>query len=227
MHALLRHFEAVGFAQAPVYIASDEAAKIETLSFVEGSPGTYPLNAQQRSDESLIDVARVIRAMHDATAGFVAPEPENWQYRTTIPAEIDCIGHNDLGPYNVVYNGAKVAAIIDWDFAGPSNRAWDLCYAAHRFIPLSAPRSTKAFGWDPIPDQARRFRMFTEAYGASLSPEYLLDLLIVRLSSICANLEQQIQSGNPKFNRHRDERHTDGYREDMKYILENRESLLS
>lgn len=226
VQALLRHLEEAGFAQAPRFIEADTAGT-ETLSYIAGQPGTYPLTDDQRSDEALTQVARTVRGMHDATAGFTAPEPGAWQYRTTIPADIDCVGHNDLGPYNVVYDDDRVAAIIDWDFAGPSNRIWDLCYAAHRFVPLSAPRSTKAFGWDPVPDQAARLRLFTDAYGLDdVTPAALLDMLIVRLSSIAAYIETNVRRGNPQFDRQRDERHTDGYREDIRYILAQREHLL-
>jgi aminoglycoside phosphotransferase (APT) family kinase protein len=224
VEALLRHLRNDGFTRAPLYVSRDDDAGTETLRFVPGQAGTYPLTAPQRSDKALVNVARAIRAMHDATTGFAAPEPGNWQYRTAIPAEVDCIGHNDLGPYNVIYDGADIAAIIDWDFAGPSSRAWDLCYAAHRFVPLSAPRSTRAFGWDPMPAQAARLRLFTEAYGDGIALPYLLDLLILRLAAISANIEQQVQLGNPRFDRQRDEKHTDGYREDIQYILHQRNS---
>jgi phosphotransferase family enzyme len=226
VQALLRHLREAGFTQAPVYVSRDERAGTETLRFIAGQAGTYPLSAPQRSAEALANVARAIRAMHDAASGFVAPEPGNWQYRTAIPARIDCIGHNDLGPYNVIYDGTRVAGVIDWDFAGPSSRAWDLCYAAHRFVPLSAPRSARAFGWDPVPEQAARLRLFAAAYGDDVPLPYLLDLLIVRLSAICADIERQVALGNPKFDRMRDERHADGYREDMRYVLRHRESLL-
>lgn len=93
-------------------------------------------------------------------------------------------------------------------------------------VPLSAPRSTRAFGWDPIPDQAARLHAFTAAYGADVSPARLLDLLVVRLGSIAANIEHHIQNGNPAFDRHRDEHHADGYREDIDYILRHRLALL-
>jgi hypothetical protein len=226
VHALLRHLDNSGFTQAPRFISADHTAQSETLSFVTGQPGTYPLTTPQRSDEALMHVGHAIRAMHDATAGFISPEPGAWQYRAAIPADLDCIGHNDLGPYNIVYDGSHIAAIIDWDFAGPSNRIWDLCYAAHRFVPLSAPRSTRAFGWDPPPDQPTRLRLLTDAYGHGIKPADLLDPLIVRLSAITTYIEAQIRLGNPKFDRQRDERHTDAYREDMHYILTNREHLL-
>ena len=98
VHALLGHLNDAGFHQAPVYVARDEDAGTETLRFIPGQAGTYPLSAAQRSDEALVNMARTIRAMHDASSGFVTPEPDRWQDRTAIPAEIDCIGHNDLGP---------------------------------------------------------------------------------------------------------------------------------
>jgi aminoglycoside phosphotransferase (APT) family kinase protein len=196
------------------------------VRWLVGCDDGYPLTEVQRSDEALTNVAPAIREMHDATTGFVLPEPGNWQTRTSIPADIDCFGHNDLGPYNVVFDGAEVAAIIDSDFAGPSSRLRDLCDAAHRFVPLSAPRSTTALGWDPIPDLAARLRLFAAAYDANVSPADLLDLLIVRLGSIAANMEIEIRAGNPAFDRQRDERHGDGYREDMRYIMQKRNLLL-
>lgn len=225
VHALLRHFEQVGFSQAPRVVGVN--GDRETLTYVDGEAGVYPLAAAQRSDDALIEVAHTMRAMHDASAGFVAPDPTTWQSRVSVPDAIDCIGHNDVGPYNVVFDGSRVVALIDWDFAGPSSRAWDLCYAAHRFVPLSAPRSTRAFGWDPLPDQPSRLRAFAAAYDMDIPVPYLVDLVIVRLSSIAANIEHEIQRGNPAFDRHRDERHCDGYREDMQYILDNRTRLIS
>lgn len=48
----------------------------------------------------------------------------------------------------------------------------------------------------------------------------------MRLSSIAANIEQQIRAGNPAFAVHHDERHADGYREDIQFIVHNRDALL-
>ncbi|WP_071656343.1 phosphotransferase [Mangrovactinospora gilvigrisea] len=221
VHALLRHFETVGFNLAPRFLSRDDDAGTETLQYIPGEAGAYPLREELRSDQALTNVARAIREMHDASATFLSTEPNKWQYRTTMPLEIDCIGHNDLGPYNTVFDGTRVTAFIDWDFAGPSNRIWDLCYAAHRFVPLSAPRSTKAFGWDPIPDQRNRLRLFVEAYDFDFSFDEFLDVLVVRLASISTNIERNVHLGNQRYERQRIEKHAEGYREDMQYILEN------
>ncbi|GAB3408000.1 aminoglycoside phosphotransferase/kinase family protein [Flindersiella endophytica] len=226
VHALLHHLRESGFDRVPEPISLSADGTTETLGYVEGTAGTYPLTVEQRSEEALVDVAQTIRAMHDVTARFAFPVDAVWQARTSVPTEIDCIGHNDLGPYNLVYDGPRVAAIIDWDFAAPSSRAWDLSYAAHRFVPLSAPVSARAFGFDPVPDQGARLRLFAEAYGGEIPPAELLDLLVVRLGSINATIEREIRFGNPEFDRQRDERHGDAYRQDIAYILDNRERLL-
>jgi Phosphotransferase enzyme family len=222
VHALLRHLERAGFSEAPRAISLTDDHAEEVLAFVPGQAGTYPVREAQRSAAALTNMAVTIRRMHDATQGFVAPEPGRWQSRAVLPTEIDCIGHNDLGPYNVVYDGTDVAAIIDWDFAAPSSRAWDLAYAAHRFAPLSTPVTTRAFGWDPLPDQGRRLRIFAEAYGDLIDPAELIDILVVRLAAIAAHIEAGIRDGDPRFDRHRDERHGDSYRADLAYILDYR-----
>lgn len=222
VHALLRHLEHAGFREAPRAISLSDDHAEEMLTFIHGQAGTYPVGEAQRSTAALTNMAVTIRRMHDATQGFVAPEPGRWQSRAVVPTEIDCIGHNDLGPYNVVYDGTDVGAIIDWDFAAPSSRAWDLAYAAHRFAPLSTPATTNAFGWDQMPDQGRRLRIFAEAYGDLVGAAELIDILVVRLAALAANIEARVRAGDPRFDRQRDERHGDSYRTDIAYILENR-----
>ena len=48
----------------------------------------------------------------------------------------------------------------------------------------------------------------------------------MRLTSIAAHIERQIRHGNPAFTVHREERHAEGYREDVHYILTHRDVLL-
>lgn len=218
VHALLAALADRGFTQAPRLLSSDAVS--ETVTFVHGRAGTYPLPEELRSEAALTSVGRTLRRLHDVTADLVLEG--TWQHRVVAPVDLDCFGHNDLGPYNVVFDGTEVAAFIDWDLAGPSNRAWDLCYAAHRFAPLSAPRSARAFGFDPVPDQGARLRTFLSAYGWDGDPGHLLDLLVTRLAALSAGIERQVSRGNPAYDRHRDERHTDGYREDVAWILQHR-----
>ena len=156
VHALLSYLHTVGFDGAPRPLGIDDRGR-EVLSFV---PGTVPwpdrfdlLEPRQR----LVKTAALIRGFHDAVTGFVPPAGARWQ--VLIPAEGSCdiIAHHDLAPWNLVIG--RRWAFIDWDLAAPGTRLWDLAYAAHGFVPLSAnPR------WQR-PDAGSRLRVFADAYG--------------------------------------------------------------
>jgi hypothetical protein len=228
VHALLRHFERTGFTLAPKLLGTTADGNRELLSFIDGETGYPPLSDLQRSDEALIGVASAIRAMHDATVGFVPVEPDVWGgYDVAVPARIDCIGHHDLAPWNIVFDGARVVGIIDWDGARPSSRAWDLAYAAHQFVPLHPTADLAGFGWEHEPDRAARLRLLTDTYGLGLDPAEILDLVVLRLASTAAYIERQIRAGDPDFAVHREERHGHGYRKATRFILDNRDAFLS
>ncbi|WP_026257670.1 phosphotransferase enzyme family protein [Actinopolymorpha alba] len=227
VHALLRHFERIGFTLAPRVLGITADGRREVLSFIEGKTGYPPLPDAQRSDEALVEVARAIRAMHDATQGFVPVRPNAWHdQEAAVPARINCIGHHDLAPWNIVFDGSQVVGIIDWDSIRPSNRVWDLSYAAHQFVPLHPPASLAPFGWNDEPERAARLKLFADAYGLGVTPPEILDHVVLRLVSIAAHIEQEVRAGNPDFEVHRQENHAEGYRAAAQFILDNRTALL-
>ena len=53
-----------------------------------------------RLDEALVNVARAIRSVHDASAGFSPSADAEWQrYETARRFTYDCVGHHDLAPW--------------------------------------------------------------------------------------------------------------------------------
>ena len=156
VHALLRHLRDAGFTGAPQPLGVDGEGR-EVLTFV---PGTVPWPDRfelLEPVERLVGVARLIRDFHKAVAGFSPPAGASWQ--VLIPAEGDeIIAHNDLAPWNLVL-GEAGWAFIDWDIAAPGSRLWDLAYAAHGFVPLSADER-----WRRL-DLQRRLEAFVDAYG--------------------------------------------------------------
>jgi hypothetical protein len=225
--ALLQHLENKGFDQAPRYLG-DTGDGRDKLSFIEGDAALPPYGDAVRTEAALIDVASTIRRFHDAAQSFVAPGP--WAPLTLSaagPTEIDCIGHGDLTPWNMIFRGTQVAGIIDWDTAGPSSRAWDLSYAAYQFVPLHPPTTLHFWGWNTTPDQVGRLAQFVHAYNhPDISAAGLLDLMVIRLVSFAAQMEHEIRQGNPAFNVHRDEEHALGSRTSASYLIEHRDELV-
>ena len=170
---------------------------------------------------------RAVRRLHDASGGFVAPEPDRWSgHDYAGPVQPDCIGHLDLAPWNIAFDGERVTGIIDWDFAAPTSRAWDLAYAAHQFVPFHPTDALPAWGWNTEPDRPARLRLFAEAYGPLVTAAQLVDVAAMRLLSIGAHIEERIRADDPAFAIHRDEDHASGYRAAAGWILTHRAELL-
>ena len=74
VHALLAHLAARGFTGAPRPLGFDEQGR-EVLTFLEGETvgGRKPRPAWVHAEETLVQVARWMRAYHQAVADFVPP----------------------------------------------------------------------------------------------------------------------------------------------------------
>ena len=148
---------AAGFTAVPEPFGLDERGR-EVLSFLPGKVGTYPLEPFMWSDAMLVRVAELLRAFHDATAGFSG---EVWQWPGHEPYEVIC--HNDFCPYNLIFEGSELTGVIDFDLASPGPRAWDMGQTAYRFVPLTDPENPDT-PVVSIEEQARRLALFCEAY---------------------------------------------------------------
>lgn len=217
VHALLRHLEARGFDGAPRVLGRDSAGR-EVLSYVAGQTAPATLDGV-RSDEVLVAVAGLTRRYHEAVADFVAPPGAAWQYTVGAPRLGDLICHNDIAPWNLVFDGARPLALIDWDFAAPAPREWDVAYALWRFVPLyPAP---ELGGLD---EQARRIRLFCDAYGR-VERAGLLDAIERRQQVLHDTLVEWGRAGVPGFAEMLRDGHADGIRADIAYLRASRTVL--
>lgn len=214
VQALLHHLEARGFSGAPRALGYDAHGR-EMLLFIEGDVGHFPLPPALWSDETLCAVARLIRAYHDATSGFVPPPAAAWQLVYPDATRHEVICHNDLAPYNTVYVEASPVAFIDFDMAGPGPRAWDLAYAAYRFVPLEHYDSgdLQRLGLTDLDTQSRRLRRFCDSYG--IPPRDVLALIIPRIEQMCATITASAAAGNLAFQRMLAEGHLDHYQREL------------
>lgn len=210
VHALLTHLHSVGFHGAPRPLGSDERGR-EVLSFIPGTVAWPDHFRLLDRDSQLRRAAGLIRDFHDAVATFTPPLGARWQALT--PADGDeIITHNDLAPWNLII-GDRQWAFIDWDTAAPGTRLWDLAYAAHGFVPLSA---NPAFQRD---DAGRRLRLMADTYG--LTEQQRLDIIPLlgrRTQAMHAFLAEQAAQGNQPWTRLWQEGHGDVWHADTIYI---------
>lgn len=162
MHALLRHLEEAGCDSVPRVVGYD--GTFEYLEFVPGEAPSKPVAAELAGDEALASVARLLRRVHDAAAGFRPPADARWRSFVGAPETGELVCHNDLYPGNVVFRDGAAAAIIDWDFAAPAPRLFDVASLARFWAPLSTDEQALAWGW-PVERRAERLRLVCDAYG--------------------------------------------------------------
>jgi Ser/Thr protein kinase RdoA (MazF antagonist) len=187
VHALLERVAATGLAPRPLGI---DGAGRERLTFIAGEvPGGSPPDWAV-SEDSLAAVGRLIRALHDATAGWRPPGDARWRRLPGAPAGGEVICHNDLAPYNTVYRDRRPVAFIDWDAAGPGPRAWDLTHAAWRFVPLSCDA-------DPA-EAGRRTRVLLDAYGLDSRAGFVA-LVRERMRVLRETIRAGAEAGEPAW----------------------------
>jgi hypothetical protein len=165
--AFLDHLAAVGFGGAPRRLGRDDQGR-EVLTFIEGEVAVPPFPEWAASEELLVSVAELQRAMHDASRSFVVPHDAVWQQANlppTGPGAIVC--HNDLCVENVVTRDGLAVAFIDFDFAAPADPLVDIAIAARHWVPVRDPVDVDP-EWAHV-DQVARMRAFLDAHGLEAS----------------------------------------------------------
>jgi Phosphotransferase enzyme family len=156
VHALLGHLQAVGFTGAPRLLGIDDQGR-EVLGFLDG---WVPPNLDHFPDAVLVGAARLLRRLHDVTAG------------TELAGDEEVVCHNDPSPCNYVFRDGRPVALIDFDHAAPGPRIRDVAYAGWLW-------TISADDGPPIAEQARRLRLMADAYGMP-DPRGLVDAVLAR-----------------------------------------------
>ncbi|MFD1827596.1 MULTISPECIES: phosphotransferase [Mumia] len=173
VHALLRTLNAAGLAGVPEPLEIMPDGR-ERLTYLEGTVPAYPMPDWVWGDLALESTVELLRRAHDASAS--APRSGPWRSPVRQPAEVIC--HNDFAPYNLVFDEGRAIGAIDWDFASPGPRVWDLAYLAYRIVPLS----TADLG-DGFTDRQRRRRLekLARLYDPALEADEVSAMVPARL----------------------------------------------
>jgi aminoglycoside phosphotransferase (APT) family kinase protein len=144
VQAYLAHLRDAGFTGAPLPFGVDEQAR-EMLSFVPGDVARNPLPPETAGDDVLVALARLIRALHEASAGWVPPPGAVWggtpaTVGRPVSVRAELVSHCDYYTGNVVFRSGLPVALIDFDLAHPTTRLYDIANALWFRAPLRDPR---------------------------------------------------------------------------------------
>ena len=229
VHQLLDYLEKRGFDNAPHALGFDDKGR-EILTYISGEAGyfdqtkTVPKNLW--SDKVLIESAQLLRKYHDATVGLKPSSDAKWQTVCGGPLERDVICHNDFAPYNCIFDGDHLKAMIDFDTAGPGPRLYDIAYAVYSFVPLFTDEKCHKVGLDKAPDRTRKLQIFCDAYGRGYC-DGVVDMIIERLQDLRQMVLDKAAAGDSRFQHKIDEGHVNEYEADIAMITSMHDELES
>jgi hypothetical protein len=195
--AFLSDLEASGFQGAPVPLGLEPDGR-ERLRFIPGDVAIPPYPDWVQTDDSLASMAALIRALHDASVG-VATGDMSWSSEMADPEGGPVICHNDVCLENVVFRDGRAVALLDFDFAAPGRRTFDLAAFARMCVPVDDDVSSTKLGWHPA-NRAGRLRLVCDAYGLHAEGRsevlQLLDRSIARGGEF---VRRRAEAGEPGF----------------------------
>lgn len=224
VHALLAYLHESGFDFAPRPLGIDEAGR-EVLTYIEGDTEMTPV-ADRVWFDALPEAARRLRQLHDLTADFVPPDGAIWRdeadgnlprlERSTSGDGAEVICHGDWGTHNADFRQGRLVGMIDWDFARPEHRLYDIGWFALWWCPV-APTDILLPGLpDPI-DQPARLRQLCDAYGLEDRSE-VLGAVRNRLETFIEWLEAGAAAGDPLLKQRVGGGEAAGHRRRLKYL---------
>jgi phosphotransferase family enzyme len=171
--AYLGHLEAVGFRGAPRFLGVDSRGR-DVLDYVPGDVPGDPPEAWACTDEVVAGIGGLVRALHDASAGWTPPPDLRWFGRdrvvpgmppelAALPGPPELVAHCDVTPQNVVFRDGMPVALVDFDLARPTRRVADLLTTAMWWVPLQHPDDRAPAQRDV--DVPARFALLMDAYG--------------------------------------------------------------
>jgi len=187
VHDLLRHLAERGLDAVPTVHGLDDRDR-EVLDFLPGE--VLDVDVDVLGEERLAATGRWLRRFHDEVTDL-APGRRRWYFveRDLEPDELIC--HNDLAPYNIAYDGDRVAGVFDWDLAGPGRPVDDLAFLAWSAVPLFRPVPGTDAAW-----LTRRLTVLDDAYGAGLGPTRLAVAALERLRTAAGRIEAGQAAGD-------------------------------
>lgn len=193
VHRLMRYCRERGLTEVPEPHGILDDGR-EQIDFIPGEVPNYPIPAWAWSLETLQASADLLRRFHEASRDADRTGP--WRSPVREPVEVVC--HNDFAPYNLVFEAGRPVGVIDFDFAAPGPRIWDVANLAHRIVPLTTDRA------DGFTDSERLDRLdaLLASYGDFAAGEVLAK--VADFLGFLADFSdaKAVELGNPELHDH-------------------------
>jgi Phosphotransferase enzyme family len=179
VHALLNHL-VTRVPHIPAVLGFDDLGR-EVLAYLPGR--VVDVDTEMLTVGQLISVVQWTRVFHDAVAGFSHPGP--WRhFPVTSPT---LVGHNDIAPYNVCFDGDDLVGVFDWDMSGPSTPLFELAFIAWNCVPLYRDIGPEL--------SARRLKLIAAAYGI-VDPRQILHAVPPRIQIMLDGIPAAAAAGD-------------------------------
>lgn len=230
VRAFLSYVRGRGFADCPEPLGFDPEGR-EVLSFVAGDVPVDPLPAYATAIDALQALGALIRRLHDAADGWLPPTDAVWggipgmRSAGVVPLfdEPELVSHMDYCPGNVVFDGGRPAALIDFDLARPTTRVADLANALYWWAPLVDPVDRAPSLVDA--DVPARVRAFADAYGMTAEQRSQVISVANRMVANFALTSRAAAAADPVFRRWWDEGAKDRMPRAVEWLAQESEAL--
>jgi hypothetical protein len=195
-HQLLGWLRLRGFNRVPELLAT--APGHEVLSYLAGEPVFRPWPEAVTTDRWMVELGTWLRQYHAAVSGFWVCPGARFLWGPGEPAAGMVVNHGDLGPWNVIREGACVSGVIDWDMARFGDPLDDLSQLALESVPLK-PSTTDRLGLAPGTEVLReRLRVLCKAYGEP-DLDRVLRHTVLYLERMAREIEELAGQGRAPF----------------------------
>ena len=166
VQSVLRTLQDAAMPWAPRPLGIDELGR-EVITWI---PGTTVMSGDEIE---LIPLARMVRQLHDLTAGTVEG--------------FECVIHDDLQPRNVVVQGRQPVGLIDWEQTRPGRRVEDVAKLCWSFVEPTPDRDPTEIG--------QRWRRLTRVYGLDPLGD-LVKTVLLQMQSCAEDIERLAAAGS-------------------------------
>jgi hypothetical protein len=197
IHRFLSALRATGFVGASLPVGIDPDGR-ERLVYIGGDVPVPPYPVWAQADRVLESTAKLLRRFHQASAAF-DPAGGTWSPEMADPAGGAIVCHNDVCLENVVFRDGIAVGLLDFDFAAPGRRIYDVAQFARMCVPVDDDVNAARLGWRD-PDRPGRLRLVADAYGlGGEERRELLDTLADGIERGGEFVRARVEAGDRNF----------------------------